>query len=240
MIYPNEQISIGYTNAAIVSEIKIRLNKLGLSSLSPNIPLVGVETVTAIKKFQKSRGLIQDGIIGELTWNRLFEKSAPSASNQLSARAIYVAKGYLDVREKTNRNDGTIVERFLRMVGLGKGYAWCMAFIYTVFSEAAKTLNSSSPVPKTAGVLDCLRIVKEKNLGLIIKSDPMPGDQGIMDFGGGKGHTFIVTERKGNKIFTIEGNTSADPSYPKEDREGNGVFERSRLISTIKCFIRYY
>lgn len=68
---------------------------------------------------------------------------------------------------------------------------------------------------------------------------PQAGDIFIMDFGKGTGHTGIVTKVVGTKVYTIEGNTSSQPGSAVQDREGNGVFERAREISSIKGFLRF-
>jgi hypothetical protein len=61
----------------------------------------------------------------------------------------------------------------------------------------------------------------------------------------------IVTQRDGsinvsineeNLVipYTIEGNTSADPTSAVDDREGQGTYQRRRKISTINNgFLRY-
>lgn len=36
----------------------------------------------------------------------------------------------IGVREATNHNDGVEVEAYLKSTGLGKGYAWCAAFVH--------------------------------------------------------------------------------------------------------------
>jgi peptidoglycan hydrolase-like protein with peptidoglycan-binding domain len=232
--YPNETIGLGYNNPSLIFKIKSRLNELGYGPLTPTIPNFGTTTIEVVKKFQKDNNLIQDGIIGELTWHKLFPVITSISLSPLSNTVISIAMTQVLVRELTNKNDGIDVEKYLKAVGLGKGYAWCMAFVYWCFLEASKKLNINCPVPKTAGVLDCYNKALKYR---VIK--PEIGSQFIMDFGKGQGHTGIVTKVVGNRIFTIEGNTSADPSYAGEDREGNGVFERNRAISSIKGFIFY-
>ncbi len=112
-----------------------------------------------------------------------------------------------------------------------------MASVYYEFNEAAKQLGVVNPVPKTAGVLDCWNKAKGK---YSIAGSPQPGDQFIMDFGAGHGHTGLIEKIIGNKMQTLEGNTSSDPSLPSEDREGNGFFTRLRPISSVnKGFLRY-
>ena len=55
------------------------------------------------------------------------------------------------------------IDRYLKTAGglnneaqydeTGRGYAWCMAFVYTMFDDFCKKLGLSNPLPKTAGVL---------------------------------------------------------------------------------------
>jgi hypothetical protein len=152
----------------------------------------------------------------------------------LSARAIQIARTQLFVREKTGHNDGAEVEAYLKSVKLGAGYAWCQAFVYWCFQQAAVALGTKNPLTQTAGVLDHWH----RTTGEKVTHDRVgPGDIFIMDFGKGLGHTGIVSEvRLGtiNRVTTIEGNTNIAGG-----REGSGVYERLREIKTITGFIRY-
>ena len=238
--YPGTIIQRSSLDSSSVMAIKFALNEKGFGPLDPKSPTFGETTELTVKAFQKANQLIQDGQVGLLTWTRLFETKVmePPSGFTLRSRALEVARTQLFVREKTGHNDGAEVLKFLETVGLKEGYAWCMAFAYWSFNESAKQLNIVNPVPKTGGVLDCLARARAR--GYKIGMDPQPGDQGIMDFGGGHGHTFLVSERRDGLVFTVEGNTSADPSYKGEDREGNGVFERNRKINSAIAYIRYF
>ncbi len=137
-------------------------------------------------------------------------------------------------------NAGPFVEACLKMVGLGKGHAWCMAFVYRCYEEAAKELGIPNPCPKTAGVLNCLN--KTPNSRVITKAQAtpdniIPGYQFIMDFGKGLGHTGIVVQVNMNGTYiAIEGNTDE-----KGGREGNGVHKRLRRLDDklLRAFIVY-
>lgn len=225
-------IQKGSTNADAVKLIKQRINQIYGPTLDATSPNFGDSTETVIKRFQKERRLLDDGIVGLLTWTRLFEITpipVQVTASTLAQRALEVARTQLGIREATGHNDGEAVESYLRSVGLGKGYAWCQAFVYWSFNQAAKALGVENPTAKTAGVLDHWA----KTTGQKV-SQPKPGDVFIMDFGGGKGHTGFVKEVKGTMIITIEGNTNDANS-----REGDGVYERIRSISSCKGFIRY-
>lgn len=229
-----------------VKLIKAQLNKLIGSTLDSNNGNFGNSTELVVKQFQVKMYLLDDGKVGELTWTRLFDPESSKIVNiskaqdgtiNVSLKALEIASSQLHVRELTNRNDGVDVEKYLKSVGLPKGYAWCMAFVFWCFEQASKSLNIKNPVPKTAGVMDCY--AKAKSAGRKISKSPKKGDQFIMDFGKGTGHTGLVTESKTTTVFTIEGNTSASPTSAVQDRDGGGVFERNRSISSILVFISY-
>jgi hypothetical protein len=242
MNYPGHIIQRSSVDASSVTAIKHALNARGFGPLDEKNPTFGATTEATVKAFQKDNQLIQDGEVGLLTWTRLFNVDIVEEPKSLilRLRAVEIADTQLFVRELTGHNDGREVKQYLNSVGLGEGFAWCMSFVYWCFMRAAAALNIANPVPRTGGVLSCLQIAKSRGYK-IIDDDPQPGDQGILDFGAGKGHTFLVNELKpGKRVFTVEGNTSADPSYKGEDREGNGVFERNRAVDSAIAYIRYF
>lgn len=147
----------------------------------------------------------------------------------LGQKTLAVSITQLGVEEiPKNSNAGPAVEKYLKSVGLGKGYSWCMAFVYWCTKEASIQLGITNPLAKTAGVLAMLNFKKE----LVVK-EPQPGDIFIMDFGKGQGHTGLVEKVEKNIIHTIEGNTNDDGS-----REGYKVCRRKRNKSTIKAYLR--
>lgn len=233
-------IKFGSTNAEAVKELKKLLNAQIGSTLDVNNGNFGASTEDVVKQFQRKSGLIQDGIVGKLTWDALYKclSCGTPSSPKLTDRVIAILATQVGVKEATGKNDGPEVEAYLKSVGLGKGYAWCQAFLYYGFDKAAKELKLSNPMPKTAGVLDCWN--KSKQYQVKKGERPQVGDVFTMDFGKGQGHTGIITDVIGDYIHTIEGNTSADPTLPSEDREGQGVFRRRRTIKSInKGFLRY-
>jgi hypothetical protein len=155
--------------------------------------------------------------------------------------ALEIAKGYIGQQEVPRlSNAGPFVEACLRLVGLGKGYAWCQAFVYRCYFEAANMKGEPVPCVKTAGVIDCYnrtvlaRKILKKNA---TPKNILPGYQFIMDYGGGKGHTGIVCEVFADGSYTaIEGNTDENGS-----REGNAVCLRRRKLNDtlLRAFIIY-
>lgn len=150
----------------------------------------------------------------------------------LNSLSLKIAQSQLGVQElPKNSNAGPAVESYLKSVGLGKGYSWCMAFVYWSVKEASKQLQTNSPLIKTGGVL---RQWNEITPALKITKYPKPGDIFIMDFGKGQGHTgFVVEVHADGSLKTIEGNTNDEGS-----REGYEVAYRIRKQSVIKGYIR--
>ena len=147
----------------------------------------------------------------------------------LAEETLKVATSQLGVQEMPKgSNAGPQVEGYLKSVGLGKGNAWCMAFVYWCVMNASKNKAVINPLKKTAGVLD-----QWNSKPLLKQNQPQSGDIFIMDFGKGQGHTGIVEKVVGLKVMTIEGNTNDDGS-----REGYEVCRRERSISSIKGFLR--
>ena len=60
---------------------------------------------------------------------------------------------------------------------------------------------------------------------------PKVGSIGVMKKGStSSGHAFIVSGIAGNTLQTIEGNTSPAPTGPDSDREGDGVYRKTRPL----------
>lgn len=147
-------------------------------------------------------------------------------TQSISEKALQIALSYEGKEEvPRNSNAGPFVEACLKLVGLGKGFSWCQAFVYRCFNEAG-----TNPVPKTAGVLDCwhkANPVQKYIKQIATAANITPGSQFIYDHGKGMGHTGIVVEMHADGSFTtIEGNTD-----PAGSSNGYGVFKRTRHTS---------
>ena len=149
--------------------------------------------------------------------------------SSLAKETILSAITQLGVQEvPKGSNKGVDVEKYLKSVGLGGGYSWCMAFVYWNVLQASKKLTIPTPLLKTGGCLAQYNNPKNTK-----KIAPLAGDIFIQDYGKGTGHTGIVEYVVGDTIHTIEGNTNDEGS-----REGFEVCRRVRKINSCKGFIR--
>jgi hypothetical protein len=261
MRYPGRIIKAGEQDAEIVKALKTKLNDtLGLANdaelrLAPDDPAFGPKMKQVVKLFQarnvdaEGRPLKQDGEVGSLTWSALFgNDSVPissTADSQFLSTVLQIASGEeaKHVREiPKNSNSGPRVEEYLQSAGASPGNAWCCAFVYWCFDEAAIKLARSNPMIKTAGCLDhwnrapshgARRILQRQAVGNpeLVK----PGMIFIIDHGKGLGHTGLVERVAGGLLTTMEGNTDASKT-----REGGGVYRLARKIAEInKGYIDY-
>ncbi len=138
-------------------------------------------------------------------------------------------------------NSGPMVDKYLLSVGLSPGYAWCQAFVYWCYASVAAKQNVRCPVIRTAGVKECWNKVakSQKIMAADARRNPgmiAPGDQFILLFGNGSGHTGLVERTENDVIFTIEGNSNEDGS-----REGYEVVRHTRKLAdkALLGFIKY-
>lgn len=155
-------------------------------------------------------------------------------------QVLAVAVSQVGVMEKPRgSNRGPEVDEYLRRTGLDPTqgeFAWCVAFLFFCFDEAAKKQGRTNPMIKTAGVLKHWQLTGERGIARLTAArairEPVlvkPGMIFVINTGGGFGHSGIIKEVIGSKLVTIEGNSNEGGS-----RDGIGVFERSmRKITQI-------
>jgi hypothetical protein len=151
----------------------------------------------------------------------------------LREKVVKLAISQLYVREKTGKNDGVQVERYLRSVNLRKGDAWCAAFISWLHIE------NNIPNPESGYSPDWFRanvIYKrsEKRMSPFISR---PGQViGLyIESKGRMGHVGMIESENRLHYNTIEGNTNGAGSD-----EGDGVYRKIRKkenISVISDFV---
>lgn len=157
-----------------------------------------------------------------------------------------VALSYRDFTElppATNR--GQVVDRFQAFVGLDPkaGSPWCAAFVYYagywgLYDPLAA--KSAWPLPKTAG---CAVLGEFAAKRAVLDTHPEVGDVFLLYYDKLKrfAHTgFILGRQADGSWLTLEGNTSKPgDTNPATQREGWGVFGRSRAFGAADRFIRW-
>jgi hypothetical protein len=137
--------------------------------------------------------------------------------------AIY--KSQLGVKEKTGNNDGKDVEKYLKSVGLGKGYAWCAAFVHWCLIQCniPNTITAWSPTAHN-----------KKNIVYFNGKFKKPAQQADVitiyyPSKGRIGHTgFFDHMQSENMTVNYEGNTNRGNS-----NEGDGVYLTFRPLKTL-------
>lgn len=149
--------------------------------------------------------------------------------------------GYLEKRSASNLDDKTAnagsgnftkYARDLYAAGYYNGnkqaVAWCSVFVdWCHYMAADRDKALAQKVSCQSGVYgaSCTYSMNYyKAAGQFVTENPQPGDQ--IYFGTGKSatHTGIVTKVEGNRVYTVEGNTSAQSGVVAN---GGGVYEKS-------------
>lgn len=143
---------------------------------------------------------------------------------------------------QANQNSGPQVEAlYQRSTSLnGSGWAWCAAFICYLFKTvSSKGVQHSFKLPNTASAYAFRKWATINSNFVEVFEAPFssiqPGDLLIFNFS----HIgMAVGSLQGNRVDTVEGNTGPGPAAPAKDRDGGGVYKRSRTTSIISTVIR--
>jgi LysM repeat protein len=130
--------------------------------------------------------------------------------------------------------EGSALRRALEEVEWQEGWPYCAAFCEAVWRLGYGEIGATPTVMRqiarrlNPSVMSSFRNWKE--VGGITRT-PTPGSIFFMQKGRtDRGHAGIVVRVFDDRISTIEGNTSPDPKNAAADREGDGVFKRSRAL----------
>jgi len=148
----------------------------------------------------------------------------------LAARALTA----LQVREKSNKNDGYMVEMIQKVSGGQKGWAWCM-YQQQACVGIAETLTGIASLFPYSGSCAAVRNGSKKIPGLVVPiKDSQFGDVWIKVYSNGTGHTgnFDSWITPGLTAYLNEGNTTAGSEKPGGPvvREGGGSYRVARDI----------
>lgn len=137
----------------------------------------------------------------------------------------------LGVREKTGKNDGKDVEKYLKSTGLGKGNPWCAAFVHWNLEQVGipNEITAWSPTAYSKS-----RVTWK---GGKWKKEFRPGQVFTLWYSnlGRIGHTGFVDDLDGSVAITVEGNTNSAGS-----REGDGVYKKRRPLNGLYAICDWY
>lgn len=141
----------------------------------------------------------------------------------LRDRITDIAAGQLGVSEATGNNDGPHIEEYLAYTGLGKGYAWCAAFVSWCYGQAGLSAPRSPWSPAL------FPMARRYTAGQISRGLVRPADLfGIYNSRLRRiDHVGLVRNRQGPWLLTIEGNV--------DDR----VLSKRRSLATIHAFANW-
>lgn len=141
---------------------------------------------------------------------------------------IEAAKACVGIREKTNNNDGPMVELIQETIGLAGNEAWCMSFVQTMIAYAEFKTKVESPIHPSE---HCLTVWGKTPKKQRVKTHPLPGAIAIWQHGkSSNGHTGVVLGAD-NKVFSaVEGNTTSGKAGDKIVRDGGGVYFTERSM----------
>jgi Putative peptidoglycan binding domain len=200
----------------------------------------GPATEAAVRAFQQSTGLKEDGIVGPITYAALVKplrtalSPLPAKKRSFAAMTLAYAKRHLALHplEIGGQNCGPWVRLY---VGGNQGtdWAWCAGFITFVMQQAAQTLDTDMPIRGSvscdtlaAQAKEAGRFVSEadiRNGAVSVHDLPTAGLFLVRRTRTDWVHTGLVTAFETEFFQTIEGNTNDEGQ-----REGYEVCARTR------------
>ncbi len=165
--------------------------------------------------------------------------------------------GYASARvhEEGGNNRGDQVEFFQRLMGGAPGDPWCADFVCTclvkgyarsrVLPEDRVTLlnlagSAGRQVPLSGYCPSIASIARSRGQFRPPVFAPVPGDLVLFDFTSrGEAHHvgFVMGNRPGGLLATIEGNTSSGVAGSQSD--GDGVYIRNRPRSPVYGYVHF-
>jgi hypothetical protein len=215
------------------------LARLGFSSGTID-GAYGPLTEAAVRRFQRSAGLVVDGVVGPLTSVALETAdqppfSQPSAPGQL---ALAEALRHVGLRESPPGSNQT---PFGQWYGID-GVKWCCIFASYCFAVGASRVLCDgfrgSGVRRGRGcayVPTLARWLRDEGLWVPRQQPPAPGDLVVFNLrGDGPDHVGLCKGTPGDGVLdTVEGNTSLD-----SDSDGGQVMVRKRRLAVVEGFGR--
>jgi hypothetical protein len=136
------------------------------------------------------------------------------------------------VRELTNHNDGKEVEMYLHTCGLGRGYAWCAAFVKWCYMQCGIDTHGI-----TAWAATCINWEHIVYRNQHLNTEPKAGDNiTFWDYTHQRvAHTGLYHRRVNDTFYeSVEGNTNEGGSS-----EGDGVYRKKRSFKATYIISRW-
>lgn len=129
--------------ASLVKAIQSMLNDMGYGKLAVDGSF-GPATTKAVKSYQKSKGLAQDGIVGRKTWDSLIanykkfiSSSKTQTKQQTSSSSKYNADAVISAAKKNTGKTGS---------QLGYNVAWCAYYVSDILrSNGVSIARAANP-----------------------------------------------------------------------------------------------
>src|SRR5690606_2045755 len=122
--------------------------------------------------------------------------------------AAEIAESYEGVSEKGGDNKGPEIDKWMADLGITWPAPWRMGFVQACYKEACKRCGFADLLkPDTAHCLTLWNACKKKGW-TVSNLEGQRGDIAIFDWGGGAGHTGIVSSYKDGVYQLVEGNTN--------------------------------
>lgn len=162
---------------------------------------------------------------------------AAVAGNSIASRIVEIAATQLGIREVT-KNQGLGIEKYWTATTYPGGFKnrepYCAAFVCWTVREAVGDTKAAFSLPESPVAYDFEKwgISNSKKGVTVLSRDATlkPGDIFTL---AAASHVGIIKSVGKSTVVTIEGNTDGSGS-----REGDGVYERSRTIASLRKVIR--
>lgn len=179
-----------------------------------------------------------DGILGKQTDTALASYIITRPAIVVSFENTLIALAQIEVAKnirETSKNQGAEIEKYWTATSYPKGFVnrepYCAAFLCWLVKVAFQSKVISFTLPTSPVAYDFEKWAKSNSKkGVGVFSEPKAGDIFTLATAS---HCGLVESVRGDSVVTIEANTNEAGS-----REGDGVYRKTRKISTVSQFIR--
>lgn len=196
------------SKGSLVKDLQKRLSDAGFPV--PKTGNFGPLTKRALQKFQRSKGLTADGVLGPQTANALVPGAAGSNNAPSTSNWMQIARSQLGVKEYSgSSNNPKIVEYHKTTIGRANdSVAWCSSFVNWVMKKAG---HSGTNAANARSWLNWGRRLSKPVPGCVVvfwRSSPRSW----------KGHVGFYVGTAGSSVKVLggnQGNAVTISNYPK-------------------------